>query len=122
MDVSLSCEESSAPSPAPAQTQAAAPAQSPPVSTAASAPADPVPPVHEPEDQLGSTDETFDTFIVGPSNKFAPVSYTHLEEKSEKALTQKEINRQKLAAARKRNAEKYGDYEDIEVSDEDLKG
>ena len=44
------------------------------------------------------------------------------EEKSEKALTQKEINRQKLAAARKRNAEKYGDYEDIEVSDEDLKG
>lgn len=71
VDVSLSCEESSAPSPAPAQTQAAAPAQSPPVSTAASAPADPVPPVHEPEDQLGSTDETFDTFIVGPSNKFA---------------------------------------------------
>ena len=36
------------------------------------------------------------------------------------ALSQKEINRQKLAAARKRQAEKYGDTY-IEVTDEDLK-
>lgn len=42
-----------------------------------------------------------------------------LEDK-EKALTQKEINRRKLAEARKRDAEKYGeDY--VEVTDEDLK-
>ncbi|MEA5010879.1 MAG: membrane protein insertase YidC [Angelakisella sp.] len=39
----------------------------------------------------------------------------------EKALSQKELNRQKLADARRRNAEKYGDYGDIEVTDEDLK-
>ncbi len=36
------------------------------------------------------------------------------------ALSQKEINRQKLAAARKRDAEKYGETY-IEVTDEDLK-
>lgn len=36
------------------------------------------------------------------------------------ALSQKEINRQKLAAARKRQAEKYGDTY-VEVTDEDLK-
>ena len=42
-------------------------------------------------------------------------------EMDEKALSQKEINRQKLAEARRRNAEKYGDYGDIEVTDEDLK-
>lgn len=36
------------------------------------------------------------------------------------ALSQKEINRQKLAAARKKQAEKYGDAY-IEVTDEDLK-
>ncbi len=36
------------------------------------------------------------------------------------ALSQKEINRQKLAAARKRDAEKYGESYD-EVTDEDLK-
>lgn len=39
----------------------------------------------------------------------------------DKALTQKEQNRQKLAEARRRNAEKYGDYHDVDVSDEDLK-
>ena len=38
----------------------------------------------------------------------------------EKALSQKEINRQKLAAARKRNSELYGDYSDTDVTDEDL--
>ena len=42
-------------------------------------------------------------------------------EMDEKAMSQKEINRQKLAEARRRNAEKYGDYGDIEVTDEDLK-
>ena len=42
-------------------------------------------------------------------------------EMDEKALSQKEINRQKLAEARRRNAEKYGDYGDIEVTDEDLR-
>ncbi len=42
------------------------------------------------------------------------------EELQEKALSQKEINRRKLAEARKRDAEKYGeDY--IDVTDEDLK-
>lgn len=41
------------------------------------------------------------------------------EEAKKKALSQKEINRQKLAAARKRDAEKYGEaYE--EVTDDDL--
>ncbi len=39
---------------------------------------------------------------------------------AEKALTQKEINRMKLAAARKRDAEKYGE-EYVEVTDDDLK-
>lgn len=43
------------------------------------------------------------------------------EDVSEKALSQKEINRQKLAAARKRNAELYGDYTDVDVTDDDLK-
>ena len=42
------------------------------------------------------------------------------EETNEKALSQKEINRQKLAAARKRNAEQYGDYSDTDVTDADL--
>lgn len=36
------------------------------------------------------------------------------EKVSEKGMSQKEINRQKLAAARKRNAEKYGDYENFD--------
>lgn len=41
-------------------------------------------------------------------------------EAKEKALSQKEINRMKLAAARKRDAEKYGEeYHD--VTDEDVK-
>lgn len=41
-------------------------------------------------------------------------------EAKQRALSQKEINRQKLAAARKRDAEKYGEvYE--EVTDDDLK-
>ncbi|MEG1942313.1 MAG: hypothetical protein RR049_00735, partial [Angelakisella sp.] len=39
----------------------------------------------------------------------------------DKVVSQKEINRQKLADARKRNAEKYGDYSDTEVSDDDLR-
>ena len=38
----------------------------------------------------------------------------------EKELTQKEIDRQRLAAARKRDAEKYGD-EYVEVTDKDFK-
>ena len=38
----------------------------------------------------------------------------------DKALSQKEINRMKLAAARKRDAEKYGE-EYHEVTDDDLK-
>lgn len=38
----------------------------------------------------------------------------------EKTLTQKEIDRQRLAEARKRDAEKYGE-EYVEVTDEDLK-
>lgn len=38
----------------------------------------------------------------------------------DKALSQKEINRMKLAAARKRDAEKYGE-EYVEVTDDDLK-
>lgn len=38
----------------------------------------------------------------------------------EKSLSQKEINRMKLAAARKRDAEKYGETY-VEVTDEDLK-
>lgn len=39
----------------------------------------------------------------------------------EMAFSQKERNRQRLAEARRRNAEKYGDYGNIEVSDDDLK-
>lgn len=42
------------------------------------------------------------------------------EETIQKALTAKEINRRKLAAARKRDAEKYGE-EYVEVTDDDLK-
>ena len=38
----------------------------------------------------------------------------------EKALSQKEINRRRLAEARRRNAEKYGDVY-VEVTDDDLK-
>lgn len=38
----------------------------------------------------------------------------------EKALSAKEINRAKLAAARRRDAEKYGE-EYVEVTDDDLK-
>ena len=38
----------------------------------------------------------------------------------DKALSQKEINRMKLGAARKRDAEKYGDIYK-EVTDDDLK-
>ena len=38
----------------------------------------------------------------------------------EKELTQKEIDRQRLAAARKRDAEKYGD-EYVDVTDKDFK-
>lgn len=41
------------------------------------------------------------------------------DEVDEKALSQKEINRMKLAAARRRDAERYGE-EYVEVSDEDL--
>ena len=40
-------------------------------------------------------------------------------EAKERAKTQKEINRQKLAEARKRDAEKYGDTY-TEVTDDDL--
>ncbi|MEG0542421.1 MAG: YidC/Oxa1 family membrane protein insertase, partial [Angelakisella sp.] len=43
------------------------------------------------------------------------------EDTDEKALSQKELNRQKLAEARKRNAEKYGDYSDVDVSEDELK-
>lgn len=42
------------------------------------------------------------------------------EEVQEKVLSQKELNRQKLAAARKRDAEKYGE-EYVEVTDNDLR-
>lgn len=42
------------------------------------------------------------------------------EETLQKAMTAKEINRRKLAAARKRDAEKYGE-EYVEVTDDDLK-
>lgn len=42
------------------------------------------------------------------------------EETMQKALTAKELNRRKLAAARKRDAEKYGE-EYVEVTDDDLK-
>ena len=42
------------------------------------------------------------------------------EETIKKAMTAKEINRMKLAAARKRDAEKYGE-EYVEVTDDDLK-
>ena len=42
------------------------------------------------------------------------------EKAAKKAMSQKEINRQKLAAARKRDAEKYGE-EYVDVTDEDLK-
>lgn len=41
-------------------------------------------------------------------------------EDPDRAYSQKEINRQKLAAARKRDAEKYGEVY-VEVTDEDLK-
>lgn len=41
------------------------------------------------------------------------------DEADEKALSQKEINRMKLAAARRRDAEKYGE-EYVEVTDQDL--
>ena len=40
-------------------------------------------------------------------------------ELEKKALTAKEINRRKLAEARRRDAEKYGE-EYVEVTDEDL--
>lgn len=43
------------------------------------------------------------------------------EQVVEKELTQKEIDRKRLAEARKRDAEKYGE-EYVEVTDEDLKG
>lgn len=43
------------------------------------------------------------------------------EDPDEKGLSQKEIDRQKLAEARRRNAEKYGDYDTTEVTDSDLK-
>ena len=42
------------------------------------------------------------------------------EETMKKAMTAKEINRMKLAAARKRDAEKYGE-EYVEVTDDDLR-
>ena len=67
VEVSLSCEESG---PAPAPQAQPAPTAQPSAAAAAAAPSSP-PPVQEPEEALGSTDETFDTFIVGPSNKFA---------------------------------------------------
>ena len=38
----------------------------------------------------------------------------------ERSLTQKELDRQRLAEARRRDAEKYGE-EYVEVTDEDLK-
>ena len=41
-------------------------------------------------------------------------------ENAEKGMTQKELNRHKLAEARRRDAEKYGE-EYVEVTDEDLK-
>lgn len=41
------------------------------------------------------------------------------EEVSEKGLSQKELDRQRLAAARKRNAEKYGDYDLSDLKDTD---
>lgn len=43
------------------------------------------------------------------------------EDPDDKALSQKEINRQKLADARKRNADLYGDYDSTEVTDDDLR-
>lgn len=44
------------------------------------------------------------------------------EDPDAKGLSQKEIDRQKLAEARRRNAEKYGDYnDDYTVNDSDLK-
>ncbi len=42
-------------------------------------------------------------------------------EENEKALSQKEKDRQRLAEARRRNAEKYGDYTDFESCNEDEK-
>ena len=39
---------------------------------------------------------------------------------SDEELTQKEINRRKLAEARRRDAEKYGE-EYVDVTDDDLK-
>ncbi|WP_312643900.1 membrane protein insertase YidC [Hydrogenoanaerobacterium sp.] len=50
--------------------------------------------------------------------KMASGEYQEVEQ--EKALTQKELNRKKLAEARRRDAEKYGE-EYTEVTDEDLK-
>lgn len=42
------------------------------------------------------------------------------EEVKEKVLSQKEVNRKKLAEARKRDAERYGE-EYVEVTDDDLR-
>ena len=53
-------------------------------------------------------------------SKNAPVSTKPTEEEAAAGLSQKEINRRRLAAARKRDAEKYGE-EYVEVTDEDLK-
>jgi len=51
---------------------------------------------------------------------FIPFREDMLERDIEQALSQKEINRLKLAAARKRDAEKYGETY-AEVTDDDLK-
>ena len=53
-------------------------------------------------------------------SKNAPVPTKPTEEEAAAGLSQKEINRRRLAAARKRDAEKYGE-EYVEVTDEDLK-
>lgn len=53
-------------------------------------------------------------------NKNAPVLTKPTPEEEAAGLSQKEINRRRLAAARKRDAEKYGE-EYVEVTDDDLK-
>lgn len=49
-----------------------------------------------------------------------PKKTSTVEKESYEGLSQKEINRRRLAAARKRDAEKYGE-EYVEVTDDDLK-
>ena len=58
------------------------------------------------------------TYYLGKNKNIKPMKVE--EFLSDEELTQKEINRRKLAEARRRDAEKYGE-EYVDVTDDDLK-